>query len=865
MAKILFTETITTSTNCTGLVLELKVYPDAGSNTVVVSKSSTLGQHNFDSLFFQNTDGLSNISTSIDESTATITFNYTGNQEEYILNATLSVAVSKLNIFKAEINPGSNIIDYITVDCLGFLSGLTPTPTHTNSPTPSTPVNPHLLYDNILIYDAANLTDDALDINEILYKNNVLDEYSFDVLNDKFGDSDVLYVRKEKENVLYKIVKSGTSAVVSDFLLCPSPTPTPTYTSTPRPTPSFTPTNTITSTVTASVTVSNTATTTATPTVTASATPPLQSEDYYISHLSKAVCELPPISDNIVPYHETKKFRVDRFTATNEVLSNEFLMDCQTYNSFIIDVKHLTVGNRYSFSFEVPHKSAKDLVKIEPTNETFIAKEDSHNINIVASYPDQSGKFLVKFTITDHTAEITEEEFFIFQCVTSITSTAVAATTLTDQDGNFNAINEETGEVISTIQLSDLVGDNPVLNLTGNTGEKIVVPVGYDYAIFIKPDGTIETQNVNPGDVLTFQSKIMLGGLTRHPLSKIDVQADRKFGTSRCQILKIPPKDTDLSEGTTEIRTITITSGMLRSGKLFVDASLPKSVITNGVADQIGCLEGGSIQQEKKGSSSVCSTMSGDATSLINITNSGGSHVLIYDQNGARATNKESFDADLGIFTVDPELLPINSCPVYKEVSGRIRYRTASWLNYSKKPFLVTYLFVLGPDHKPIAIESAGGMREYVTDDVWNNFNRNVVQKRRSQLKESHGIWKGTPIQLNCEAKHYALTTAVDGYTGMAIVSESTLLVLPYEDLQEIGAKAVTSEPSVRPFYLSHPDPDKANEEHPTLKPLKKPTVQEDNRSISIGIDAVDQYYIGYASTLVEFKLGTYMKEIKLR
>lgn len=422
MAKILFNETLITAENgaacSSGLSLGVKIYPDVGENTVVVSKSSSLGQQDFYS-FLSNSSNINIISENLGP-LAKIVFNYNGPAGEFI-EAFFGLAIggSKLNIFKAEINPGNDIIDYITVDCItsGGLLLLTPTPTSTATPTASiAPEDIHKLFEKLYIYDAANITDTALDIGEILRKNNVLDEYTFNELHDSFGGSDVLYVREEKENVIYKIVRSGNSAIVEDFILAPSPTPTPTFTSTPQPTPTNTPTNTITNTITASVTASQTATVTCTPTLTMSSTPPLQAEDYYISHLSKAVCELPPITDDVVPYHQTKKFKVDRFTIDNQYVSNEFIMNCQSSNSFIIDVSNLTIGNRYSFNFSLPHKSANGLAVLQPSTETFIAKDTSHNINIVATYGPESGKFLVKFTITDHTAEISEDEFFIFKC-----------------------------------------------------------------------------------------------------------------------------------------------------------------------------------------------------------------------------------------------------------------------------------------------------------------------------------------------------------------------------------------------------------------------------------------------------------------
>ena len=525
MAKILFNETLIVAendVNCsTGVVLGVKVYPDSGRNTVIVRKSNTLGQHDFYSLS-SNSSSINNIIKTLGE-VAIIEFDYNGEVGDFIeLSFNVFISENRLNIFKAEINPGNDVIDYVTVDCMTASAvPLSPTPTGTTTPTPSTPLeNVHKLFEKLYIYDAANITDTALDIGEILHKNNVLDEYTFNELNDSFGDSDVLYVREEKENVIYKIVKSGDSAIVEDFILAPSPTPTPTFTSTPQPTPTNTPTNTITNTITASVTASQTATVTCTPTLTMSSTSPLQAEDYYISHLSKAVCELPPIADDVVPYHETKKFRVDRFTNNNEPVSNEFLMDCQRSNSFIIDVSNLTIGNRYSFNFSLPHKSANGLAVLQPSTETFIAKDTSHNINIVATYGPESGKFLVKFTITDHTAEISEDEFFIFECLRPIREEAVSIDSLTDNEGNM-IVQNEAGDTQTIIRLSQKFAGDNVVSLEGQTGEKIIVPAGYDYVMFIRDGEVVEERSVVPGEVLEFQSSILMGQGARFDLTTL--------------------------------------------------------------------------------------------------------------------------------------------------------------------------------------------------------------------------------------------------------------------------------------------------------------------------------------------------------
>ena len=92
-------------------------------------------------------------------------------------------------------------------------------------------------------------------------------------------------------------------------------------------------------------------------------------------------------------------------------------MNCSNTASFIVEVGNLTLANDYSFTFSVAHPSEKKFARIEPATETFKANETKHNINIVASYTGGSTKFLIKLTIKDDTADITEDEFFIFNCV----------------------------------------------------------------------------------------------------------------------------------------------------------------------------------------------------------------------------------------------------------------------------------------------------------------------------------------------------------------------------------------------------------------------------------------------------------------
>ena len=425
MSKILFNNTIietTSSAECTsGLNVIFTIYPSEVSNTVTISKSSNIGKHVFTNANFDSLVGISNVSKTLGEKLV-LTFDYDSSKANNAVAITsqIIIAEAKLAVFKAELGIDSEIIDYLTVDCqeAGAFNPITPTPTSTSTPTLSSTAGTHSLYERLYVYDSTGQTDFALDLNEDLFKNNTLEKYKFNNLNNSFSNSDTLYVRKEKENVIYKVQDTGDyDASVIDFILCPSPTPTPSFSPTNTITPTVSPSVTLTPTNTQSATPTNTPTNTATPTVTVSSTHLLESKQYYLSHVSDDTCSLPPKADDIVPYHTTKKFSVDRFTVNQEILSNEFNMNCSNTASFIVEVGNLTLANDYSFTFSVAHPSEKKFARIEPATETFKANETKHNINIVASYTGGSTKFLIKLTIKDDTADITEDEFFIFNCV----------------------------------------------------------------------------------------------------------------------------------------------------------------------------------------------------------------------------------------------------------------------------------------------------------------------------------------------------------------------------------------------------------------------------------------------------------------
>jgi hypothetical protein len=63
----------------------------------------------------------------------------------------------------------------------------------------------------------------------------------------------------------------------------------------------------------------------------------------------------------------------------------------------------------------------------------------------------------------------------------------------------------------TTITLSDYFEDGPKRAYTGTTGEELVVPDGYDYAVFISSNGEVYEEVVTPGEVIQFQSAIIVG------------------------------------------------------------------------------------------------------------------------------------------------------------------------------------------------------------------------------------------------------------------------------------------------------------------------------------------------------------------
>lgn len=66
----------------------------------------------------------------------------------------------------------------------------------------------------------------------------------------------------------------------------------------------------------------------------------------------------------------------------------------------------------------------------------------------------------------------------------------------------------------SAITLSDYFTDTstyPVRVYTGFTGQKLVVPTGYTYAVYVATGGTLTDGSVVPGSSITFKSQILLG------------------------------------------------------------------------------------------------------------------------------------------------------------------------------------------------------------------------------------------------------------------------------------------------------------------------------------------------------------------
>lgn len=434
MAKILFNETTTTVSDVgvcvSGVMVGLSVYLDKGINIINISKLSSFGRHDFVSYNLQNND---NVQVLFDSGGLDLSIRLNCLTEAEVLTLDLLVILtgSKLNLLKAEIN-NSDIVDYLTIDCVASAPLVTPTATSTGTPT-VTPthsrVHDTLDFDDILIYDE----NQVLEINDVLYSDLSLNQYNFDdliAINSAYDDSNIMYVRRKKENVIYVVGRSENNvAKVIDYVLCPSPTPTltPTHTPTISVTSTITPTNTLTNsptqTPTNTETTTSTPTNTLTPSNTLTNTPSLSQEllvaKYFISDEIDVVCELPPTEDNIIPYHTTKKFRIDRYSESNEILNNEFVLDCSEMVSFIVQANNLRIGNTYKFQFSIPHKSEQSFVLVEPNNQTFVATSSAQNINIIVKYTGNSNKFLVRFNLCENCSETSgyeENEFFIFQC-----------------------------------------------------------------------------------------------------------------------------------------------------------------------------------------------------------------------------------------------------------------------------------------------------------------------------------------------------------------------------------------------------------------------------------------------------------------
>ena len=64
----------------------------------------------------------------------------------------------------------------------------------------------------------------------------------------------------------------------------------------------------------------------------------------------------------------------------------------------------------------------------------------------------------------------------------------------------------------TTIVLSNYFDDSrSVMSYVRNTGRKLIVPYGYNHAVYIDSSGNITEENVSVGQVLTFKSNIILG------------------------------------------------------------------------------------------------------------------------------------------------------------------------------------------------------------------------------------------------------------------------------------------------------------------------------------------------------------------
>lgn len=278
MSKINFTNTLYTASNSQecfdGIYLYIDIIPSAGNNSVFFTKETSDGIFTVVTAEIDSVVNgtLSQFRFSDTGTNKSLSFNFTPENTDALVTVKILATLARTRYGVLKVSLGSvdsSTLDYITIDCLAPATEPTPTPTSTHTPTPTR----FALFGDIDVFDL----DDSLQIGDILYSSSTGQKYSFAALvaaNPFYSGSEILYIRKPQENVVYKVQRhNDDDAIIIDFALCPSQTPTPTQTSTPGPTPSNTQTQTKTPTNTASVTTTPTKTPTPTISPTRSQTP----------------------------------------------------------------------------------------------------------------------------------------------------------------------------------------------------------------------------------------------------------------------------------------------------------------------------------------------------------------------------------------------------------------------------------------------------------------------------------------------------------------------------------------------------------------------------------------------------------------
>lgn len=205
------------------------------------------------------------------------------------------------------------------------------------------------------------------------------------------------------------------------------------------------------------------------------------------------------------------------------MLDTENIEDC--FNRLLsINMDQLVSGNNYTYTLSSYDPSEINNIRIFPSaSDTFLAQDNSRNLNFRIEYLGVRLFYVLVFNIIDNNTNISENSFVVFKCNPYPTPTPTATNTPTPV--NVTLLSEGQTEFVSesgtTIVLSNYFVEDTVVEpivYYGETGETIVVPEGYDYAVFIRSDGSTSSRPAEPGDILVFESDIVLGhGITPTP------------------------------------------------------------------------------------------------------------------------------------------------------------------------------------------------------------------------------------------------------------------------------------------------------------------------------------------------------------